>query len=56
MRDSDRTGGSTVGMLDDKERRRRLVLSRLSPDLRAAFSAEREPLPEDFQRLLDQID
>lgn len=43
-------------IFDDKEKRRRLMLRRLSPDLEAVFSRRSDSIPPEFDDLLEQID
>lgn len=40
----------------DRRRRRRLTLSRLSSSLKTAFRGKGEPVPPEFDDLLEQID
>ena len=56
MQDSDEPEKPPHLIFDDKKKRRRLILRRLSPDLQAVFSSKGEPIPPEFDELLEQID
>ena len=56
MQDSDEPDTPPHLIFDDKKKRRRLLLRRLSPDLNAVFSSRGEPIPPEFDDLLEQID